>query len=193
MIGISISEMSHAQISPGQNAMTQMAPPVKTVASASPMPAASPKASVNAVASSSSSPSTVPMTAEEKKTLTKEFKRALSNELLSLSHREKSELKQFSAAQGAKVKNWRETEKNARRKYFEQHMSGPERRDYVKAYLKRKEAFDQSIVEEANTNKKEWKARHEDLSKLQKEKEVLFQKSLDSNTRPDPALWPKGN
>ena len=179
---LSFSVLAHAQISPGQNAMSQLTPPAKASASPVESPSASPAASPVLSAT---------VTPEEKKTLSKEFKRALSNEEKALSHRERSEMKQLSAAQATKLKNWREGERGTRRKYFDQHMSGPERRDYVQGYLKRKEAFDQSQLDELAQAKKDWKVRHEELTKSQKEREAIFQKSLDQDYRPAASLWPK--
>ena len=150
------------------------------VMKSSPMPAPSPDLSPTPA---------IPVSEAEKKSLTSEFKKLLSSEEKAFSRREKTEGKQFASNQKAKQKTWYEQEKKARHVFFDQHLSGPERRQYIQDYLKRKEAFDQSIKDEAAKNKVDWQQRREAMKRSQQDRELKVKHSLDQNLKPDEALW----
>ena len=133
------------------------------------------------------------VSAEDKSSLLSEFKKALSTEEKALQHQDKSQAKELSAAQNSRMKNWRSQEKATRKVFFEVHQSGPERRQYVQDYLKRKEAFDLTIKNEQNAAKKASKDKADALKQSQRDRMVQFKAQLDQNQRPDPALWPKNN
>jgi Skp family chaperone for outer membrane proteins len=132
-----------------------------------------------------------PMTPAEKKRLTADFKKAQANEEKALAKKEKTEMKALTTDQNARRKAWTAQEKKDRHAFFAQHMSGAERREYIQAYLKRKNDFDQSLKNETNTAKQSWKEKHDYLKKLQSERDTQFKANMDQNKRPDASLWPK--
>jgi hypothetical protein len=149
--------------------------------------AASPVASVPA------STPVAPLSEDEKKKLTSEYKKALSNERSAFNHQERSALRELRVAQNQKQRRWREEQKVARRKYFDEHMSGPERREYVQAYLKKKLEFENSQKAEYAEAKKSWSAKHQALKQSQKSAEEKFHQDLNQGIRPSVDLWPKAH
>ena len=157
-----------------------------TSAGANPTTSASP-----AVAKADSTPA--PLTAAEKKKLLSEFQKALTDQRGALAHQEKSAFKELSATQKFKQRKWREEQKTARHQFFDQHMSGPERREYVQAYLKKKEEFDAGIKAEYLAAKKTWMEKSIALRTMQKDLEGKFNASLAQGVRPPVDLWPVSN
>lgn len=133
------------------------------------------------------------LSADEKKKLLSEFKKALSNQKSALNHQERSAMKEFTASQNMKQKKWRADQKKARQQYFDQHMSGPERREYVQSYLKKKAEFDESLKTEAAAFKKSWMDKKQALKQAQKDQEAQFNSSLAQGVRPPSTIWPTGN
>ncbi len=131
------------------------------------------------------------MTPKEKKKLVIDFNRAQLSETRSFSKQEKAELKALTSDQASRKKAWSESEKKSRRVFFEQHMSGPERRSYIQDYLKRKKAYELMLKNELEVTKSSWKEKATYLKKLQKERESQFKAKLELNQRPDASLWPK--
>ena len=134
-----------------------------------------------------------PLTPDDKKKLPIEFKRAQNDEDRAMEHQEKSSTRELNAAQSAALKSWRYEEKKVRRQYFEQHLSGPERRHYVQGYLERKKAFDQAQKDDLITAKRNWKTKREDLKRSQKESDFQFKAAIQQNLKPEASLWPKGH
>jgi len=131
------------------------------------------------------------MTASEKQKLSVDFQKALVKERKALSKQERSDLKSLASDQSARRKTWRLSEKRARRKYFNAHLSGPERRQYVQDYLKRKTAFEKSLKAEADAARKSWSEKENYLKLFQKERQEQFRASLEKGQSPSPDLWPK--
>lgn len=136
---------------------------------------------------------TYPLTEKDKKTLLSEYNRAQANEEKALRHLQRSQMKELTAAQSQRVRTWHEEQKNARRDFFDKHLSGPERREYVQGYIQRKKDFDQSVKVEYDTARKSWAEKVEQLKTRQKEQRKKFKASLDQGKRPDATLWPSGN
>jgi hypothetical protein len=134
-----------------------------------------------------------PLTEDEKKKLGSEFKKAWTQQKAAFSHQERSAIRELQVAQSQKQKRWREEQKTARRKYFDQHMSGPERREYVQAYLKKKQDFENALKVELLEAKKSWTAKQQNLKQEQKSKEDQFQQALKNGQQPSPDLWPKAH
>lgn len=130
-----------------------------------------------------------PLTDAEKKKLTIQFQKEMSTQKSALAHQERSSMKELNAAQSMKQKKWREDEKKARQQYFDQHMSGPERREYVQNYIKKKEAFDASIKAEYAAAKKSWADKSAALKTKQKEQEEALKASLAQGVRPSAEFW----
>lgn len=129
----------------------------------------------------------------EKKSLITEFEKAMATQKSAQAHQEKSAFKELQAAQSMKLKKWREEQKKERHAYFDQHISGPERRDYVQAYNKKIKEFDQSMKDELAASKKSWADKEASLKVFQKNQEDQFKDSLAHGIRPQVSLWPTGN
>ena len=151
----------------------------------------------NAVLSASAtpapSPALEPIKDSDKKKLLSDFQKALSSQKSALARQEKLSFKELSASQNSKIKKWREEQKQERRQFFEQHMSGPERRDFVQSYLKIKAEFDASVKAEYINAKKAWMEKSVSLRSLQKDQEAKFNSFLSQGFRPPADLWPAGN
>lgn len=132
-----------------------------------------------------------PLTDSDKRSLQVEFKRALSNERSALQHQERSALRELRVAQNQKQRQWREEQKTARRKYFDEHMSGPERREYVQTYLKKKQDFENSQKAVYSEAKKAWTSKIQEMKQSQKGAEEKFNQALSQGQRPSADLWPK--
>ena len=170
LLGVVSGSLAHAN----NAAVPVSSPAVKVAPSATPVP----------------TPTPIPtITDAEAKSLEVQFKKALSQADAALDHQEKSALKEFYTAESQKVKEWRNREKRERRAFFDKHLSGPERRQYVQTYLSRKKEFDQSQKNDLNSFRLMWREKR-DLFK--KDKEIRmghFKEALQKRLRPDPALW----
>lgn len=134
-----------------------------------------------------------PVTPEDKRKLLKEYERALLSESKALDHQERAAVRELSAAQNARAREWRENEKKSRRAYFDKVSSGPERRKYVQDFVARKKGFDQSLKEEMQGTRKAWREKKDKLKATHKENMVQFKAQLEQNKRPDASLWPTGH
>jgi hypothetical protein len=125
---------------------------------------------------------------EEKKKLLADLKKTFASEEKNFQKQDKAAMKDFVNAQSANQKVWRGQEKKLREAYFEQHQSGPERRQYVQDYLKRKTAYDQTQKDEVINVKKVSKDHLEKLRTNQVVRETQFKQQLDQNLRPAASL-----
>lgn len=160
--------------------------PAAAIAASTPNPVTSTPAPTAAVA-------TAVLTDAEKKKLSAEFHKALSSQRIAFAHQERSAKKELKTSQAVKKKKWFETEKNARHDFFDKHMNGPERRQYVQDYMKKKQDMENSLKVEAATFKKTWAEKHQAMKQSQKELEAKFNASLSQGVRPTHELWPSGN
>lgn len=176
------------------SAQANQATPTASVAAS---PAVSASQASSQASSVSPAPSAVPsgapavgLSAPEKKSLIKEFKKAQASEERAFIHTRKSQERELAAAQGQRKKQWLDREKRERHEFFKAHMNGPERRQYVMAYIKKKKDFDQSLKDEWAHAKKSWAERFERLKVKQKQQFSLFKAKVDQGERPDASLWP---
>jgi hypothetical protein len=130
-----------------------------------------------------------PLAPEEKKPLTAQFKKALSDEEKSFDLQESKGTKEFKAAQSQQVKDWRNQERKTRRTFFDAHLSGPERREYVQSYITRKKEFDQRQKDDFAAYKLALKEKHDVLKSNHKIRSEQFKASVDRNVRPSKSLW----
>lgn len=151
-------------------------------ASSAPAPSGAP-ASVDSTASQ--------LSVAEKKNLLSEFKKARSNAEKAMKHQEQSQVKELQAAQSMQSKQWREREKKIRRDFFDAHLSGPERRQFVQEYLDKKSKYDQSLKDALIAKKKEWAEKNDAFKKQSSEQEIEFKKKVEDGIRPAAELWPK--
>jgi hypothetical protein len=143
----------------------------------------------------SSTPSATPvasvsLTDDEKKKLMTEFKKALGQQKASLAHQERSAFRELAVAQKQKLKRWREDQKRQRKQFFDLHKSGPERREYVQNYLKKKEEFELSLKSELEQTRKAWAEKNQEQRTEQKVLEEKFLQTLSQGQRPGPEFWP---
>ena len=130
-----------------------------------------------------------PLKPEEKKPLLTSFRKTLSDQEKSLDREQKTSLKEFTTAQSQQLKEWRNQEKKAREAFFDQHLSGPDRRSYVQGYITRKKDFDQKQKEDLTAFKQAQKEKHETFKTNEKSRQTQFQSALDHNMRPSETLW----
>lgn len=128
---------------------------------------------------------------EDSKTLLKEFTGAQRTEQKALEHRHRFEMKELKSAQDIRVKEFEKSEKEARYKFFQEHLKGPERRDYVKAFIKKREDLHKANSEDRTRKNKEYEEQLNALKKEHEQKLKDFKQALDKNEKPSQDLWPK--
>lgn len=119
-----------------------------------------------------------------------EFSKAQSNQERAMIHTSKSELKELSAAQSQRARAWRENERKQRKAFFDAHTAGPERREYVQNYLKRKKELDDAQKGDYEDAKKRWAEKIDAMKKRQKEQAAAFKASVEQGVRPGSDMWP---
>jgi hypothetical protein len=175
---------------------------LSSCASAAPSPSASvPEQQVSEAMMAPSPGSTVsidasqkaayPLAPEEKKPLLAQWKKALASEEKALDQQDRGSVKEFAAAQSQQLKDWRNQEKRERRVFFDQHLSGPDRRDYVQSYITRKKEFDQKQKDDAMMFKMTLKEKHDVFKVNQKNRDLQFKAMVEKSIRPDRSLWPQ--
>ncbi len=124
--------------------------------------------------------------------LLREFLKAQNTELKAVDHQQKFEMKELKASQDAREKDWNKAEKEARHQFFESHPKGSERREYVQAFIRRRDELHKRYNDERNQKKKEQEAKVAALRKEQSERLKVFKESLEKGASPRPDLWPSG-
>ena len=173
-------------------ALTLAIPPELSFAStlilaATPIPSVTPASA--GVPNQTATPERRSITGDEKKTLSAQFKKTLADEARARDHQERSSLKEFVAAQARQVKEWRNKEKRTRRIFFDEHMSGPERRDYVQNYISRQKEFKLKQASDIAAFKTVLKEKSDALQLSQKNREIQFNQAIEQNERPSRKLW----
>jgi hypothetical protein len=132
------------------------------------------------------SPSPVSISREEKAKIYFDFKKKLSEEERIFEKDEKSKRRELIRMQNDRRKQWRESERKARRLFFETHQSGPDRRQYVQGFVKRKKAFDADEKHEwVEFNRKQSEDRKTfRISRQERTRRVS--EALERNERPEP-------
>ena len=153
-------------------------------------PSSQPSASPVALAVPSPVPSATPLTEAESRTLMREFVRAQRSEVKALEHRQRTELTELKQSQKVTRKEWEQREKTARHKFFEENEKGPERRVYVKAFLKRGDDFRAAQKSELNERKKQHAQALSDLKAAQAKRLKEVEGLLRQHIRPAESLWP---
>ncbi len=148
---------------------------------ASPAPSASP------------SPAVIvnPFTPKARMQIAREYLRAQKSEIKALEFRQKLELKELKASQQARFEEWKRKETEARHKYFEEHSSGPEKREYVINFVERRKAFLQILSDERNARIRDQQVRVESVKSDQAARLKEFIAYLDRGERPPQELWPQ--
>jgi hypothetical protein len=130
-----------------------------------------------------------PLKDSEKKPLLDKFKKELMDEEKNLDRDDRNSHKQFLVAQGKQLNEWRTEEKHARRSYFDEHLTGPDRRAYVQSYIVRKKDFDQKQQSDLAAFNLVLKEKHDTFKVRQLHRESAFQDAVNHNVRPDQSLW----
>ncbi len=130
-----------------------------------------------------------PLSADDKKKLSRQMKKSLSDETSAFDRQERSATKELVLSQSQHAKSWKEQEKRTRHQFFNDHTKGSERRQYVQDYQIRLKEFDKSLRDEAAKSKSDWKQKREALKQSQKDREAQFKTALDQNKRPDPSVF----
>ena len=119
----------------------------------------------------------------------KQFEQKWDLDRRKLDHQATIAEKQEKSAQKAQLKEWKKKEREARRKYFEEHKNGPERRAYVQDYLKRREEFEKSQNRALRQVRDEWATKRKDLKARRKSAREQLQNgnNQDSGAEPSPA------
>jgi len=99
-----------------------------------------------------------------------ELSRAQQAELKAFEVRHKAEMKELKNLQNIAQKEWEKKEREARHKYFEEHPSGDERRNYVKNFIQRRDAFRKSLLDQKKQHQVDYELQYSELWKQQKER-----------------------
>ena len=126
----------------------------------------------------------------ESKALLQQYKRALSNEVKALKHRQGFELKDLDASQTARLKEWKQKEKEARHAYFSKLPKGAEKRTFMKDHLARYAALRQVLKDELSQRKLEQESKLKALKEDQAAREKEFEEILKRGETPPERLWP---
>lgn len=122
--------------------------------------------------------------------LLREFLKAQKSELKALEHRQKLELQGLKAAQNARLKEWKQKEREARSKYFAEHTKGPERRAYVKDERERYSSLQALFKDERAQREREHEVRRKAVMDDQVVKLKEFQELITRSEYPPAKLWP---
>lgn len=132
---------------------------------------------------------TGPSSSEAKK-LVKEFHRAQSSQMKALIHQQRLDLKELKATLKTEFKEIKSKEKENRKKFFEEHSKGSEKREYMKGFIARMKKLESDQSTALDERKKEHARIKEELIKEQKTKREQFESVLKGGTLPDESLWP---
>ncbi len=132
----------------------------------------------------------ISMTQAQSNKLVRDFKKAQKNQLSALSHRNKMSLKEMKISQSARKKEWEQKEKEARHLFFKEHQTGPERRQYIKDFLERRQVMVNVHKEELAQLKRENEVRRKTLIDAQKSNLADFMEALKRGETPSQSLWP---
>jgi hypothetical protein len=117
--------------------------------------------------------------------LRRTFRSRLDRERIELKISQDRYKKERDADRKRRKKEWDQAEKDARRKFFAENAHGPERREYIRAFLERRKAFYAQLKDEERNDKLEREARWKALEEEQKTRMNAVEESLARGERPD--------
>lgn len=117
--------------------------------------------------------------------------RAQNSEIKALEHRHKLELKELKTTHKIHLQEWERNEKLDRHKYFEEHSKGPDRREYIQSFIKRREELFKKQADDYGQKVQEFKRQVQDEKHDHEQKLREFQKALSVGETPSSSLWPK--
>jgi len=119
-----------------------------------------------------------------------EFTRAQKSQMKALEHRHKLEYQQLKTSHKSKIAEWEAKEKESRHRFFAEHKYGPERRDYIRDFLNRRDLLKKELADEKLQRSKDYDKEAQDLRLDQERKMQEFKKSLEAGRLPARELWP---
>lgn len=142
-----------------------------------------------AAAAETEGESETPLTDREVKELRRQFKKKLSQEREALKADQKRIRRDSAASRKQRKKDWNLQEREARRKFFEANLHGPERRAYVQEFIVRRKAFQTMLKDEEKSQKNELDARRRSFEQDQAARSREFEDHLRRKVRPPERLW----
>ncbi len=121
----------------------------------------------------------------------REFQKAQLGEIRAFEHRQKFELRELKASQGARQREWEKKEREDRHKFFLDHIKGPDRRTYVGDFLERRKLFMKILSDERQSRGSELDIKLRSLKEEQLDRLREFRDYLDRRVRPPMTLWPE--
>ncbi len=123
--------------------------------------------------------------------LLREFQDAQQAELNRVLAKEKAAERDLKNAQASKQKDFDQTEKIARRKFFADQHPGAEKRTYMRDLLQRRDVFRKALADERSKAKDESDERVRALKDTQNGNLLKFKDALSRGERPADTLWPQ--
>ncbi len=130
-------------------------------------------------------PAPVMVGSEEKAKILANFRDKFAEEEKNLEQDQKNKRRDLVKQQNDKRKEWRDRERKARKQYFAEHGSGPERRKYVQDFIARKKDFDAKEKQEWVDFRKATKDARDALKASIQQRKDLIKSALDQNRRPE--------
>jgi hypothetical protein len=130
-------------------------------------------------------PAPVMVGSEEKLKILAAARDKFAEEEKNLEQDQKNKRRDLVKLQNDKRKEWRDRERKARKQYFSEHGSGPERRKYVQDFIARKKEFDAKEKQEWVDFRKTTKDARDALKASIQKRKDLIQSALDQNRRPE--------
>ena len=124
-------------------------------------------------------------TLPEREKLLVQMQRAQKAESKSIERRYRKALRDLVGNQEREYKEWVDFERKSRRDFFEQHLKGPERRDYIQGYFERKKQMEEGQKTERDLKRLEiTRQRQQALDQLDRNSAIYKEKLLRGETPP---------
>ncbi len=147
------------------------------------LPALSPNPSPSPAAEKKLSPA-------ESRNQLREFTAAQSAALRRLKRQKRTELQTLRRSHKLEYKEWKLKEQSERKKFFEAHIQGPERRAYIEEFMRRRESFLQSQSQKLSQLEQSQGTEQKKAVEDQAEKRRKFQEAIRKGEKPPQELWP---
>ena len=166
------------------SASPSAAPLVQAVA----IPSSEPEASPSPEASTAPSPRPIGNT--DLVRLRNSFERALSEERISVAHRQKTEMQQLKASQRQGLREWMKREKSARKDFFKKTESGNAKADWMKDRKVRYAKLRKEQEAELVRLRKSHASQRQALKRDQEDRRRAFEGAIQAGFLPGEELWP---
>ena len=132
----------------------------------------------------------VKITESQKKSLKREFDKALAVQLMAIRHQHELELQQLRQLLQREKKDFLSNIQPSRMAHFNSNRDVDLRRDYLLQEKQRIQAFYQKQKQQLEARKKEQAERIQKIQEQQRLKKMRFMKALSRNELPAQDLWP---